>query len=344
MDTAGGLTPPGAPRRPDVVAFAQSPMLTAHKPGIIALRPLGLGDIYDGAVKVIRGNPRATVGLSALVGVATLLPAALLSAGVLYTLGQTRVSSESTLLRTLLPLIVVPVVAQLAAVALAGLLSHVVSEAVLGRKASVGDTWRTARGRLLPLLAATFAVGFLAAVVPTLLLGAGIAGVAGHRALLAAIGIVLGVLVGVVVMVPAGVLTALLGPVIVLERQGPVQGVRRAIALMRGGFWRLLGILLLTSLVAGVAAYVLRLPFSLLGAVGAGLFGAASPGSGGSGTVLSLSVLVGTLSSLLSTALVTPFTAAVSCLLYVDRRMRVEALDVQLLRYVVEGPTQQAAP
>ena len=38
-----------------------------HKPGVVALRPLGLGDFFDGAFKTIRGNPTAMVGLAALV-------------------------------------------------------------------------------------------------------------------------------------------------------------------------------------------------------------------------------------------------------------------------------------
>ena len=38
-----------------------------HKPGVVPLRPLGLGDFFDGAFKTIRRNPRAMVGLAALV-------------------------------------------------------------------------------------------------------------------------------------------------------------------------------------------------------------------------------------------------------------------------------------
>ena len=39
----------------------------AHKPGAIPLRPLSLGDMYDAAFKIIRFNPRATVGSAVLV-------------------------------------------------------------------------------------------------------------------------------------------------------------------------------------------------------------------------------------------------------------------------------------
>ena len=47
----------------------------AHKPGAMPLRPLGLGDIYDAAFRIIRFNPKATVGSAVLVAaVAMALP------------------------------------------------------------------------------------------------------------------------------------------------------------------------------------------------------------------------------------------------------------------------------
>ena len=46
-----------------------SPQLApgAIKPGIIPLRPLSLSDIFNGAVGYIRTNPKATLGLTAIV-------------------------------------------------------------------------------------------------------------------------------------------------------------------------------------------------------------------------------------------------------------------------------------
>ena len=52
-----------APRRPAPGQFLGA----AHKPGAIPLRPLALGDIYDAAFKIIRFNPKATVGSAVLV-------------------------------------------------------------------------------------------------------------------------------------------------------------------------------------------------------------------------------------------------------------------------------------
>ena len=39
----------------------------AAKPGIIPLRPLTLSEIFNGAVGYIRANPKATLGLTAMV-------------------------------------------------------------------------------------------------------------------------------------------------------------------------------------------------------------------------------------------------------------------------------------
>jgi hypothetical protein len=44
------------------------------------------------------------------------------------------------------------------------------------------------------------------------------------------------------------------------------------------------------------------------------------------------------LSALLSGSITTPFVAAVTGLLYIDRRMRLEALDVTLLREAQTNP------
>ena len=52
-------------------------MPVAHKPGAIPLRPLVLSDIFDGAFRIIRYNPKATIGAAVLVSaVAMIVPVA----------------------------------------------------------------------------------------------------------------------------------------------------------------------------------------------------------------------------------------------------------------------------
>lgn len=62
-----GYPPPGYPPQQ---GYAPPGVI---KPGVIPLRPLGLSDIFNGAVNYIRRNPKATLGLTAIVVVAAQL-------------------------------------------------------------------------------------------------------------------------------------------------------------------------------------------------------------------------------------------------------------------------------
>jgi hypothetical protein len=121
-------------------------------------------------------------------------------------------------------------------------------------------------------------------------------------------------------------------PAIVLEGHGVIAGVRRSFALTKGAFWRIFGITLVAGLLAGVAGMLLAFPFSLAG-TGMAFLAGQNPENGQMGVTL-----MSHLSSLLSGAITTPFVAAVTGLLYIDRRMRLEALDVVLLREAQSNP------
>src|SRR6478752_6983769 len=142
-----------------------------------------------------------------------------------------------------------------------------------------------------------------------------------------------GLLVGVLGGLPclAGAIwlstrTALAAPTIVLEGAGVRSGLRRSFALTRGAFWRTFGIILLVSVIAQIAGSMLAAPFSLLGIVGM----AATGDNMQSGLVML--VIASHLGRIVSGTLTTPFTAGVVGLLYIDRRIRLEGLDVTLIR------------
>ena len=84
-------------------------------------------------------------------------------------------------------------------------------------------------------------------------------------------------------------------------------------------------ITLLTLVVALFVSLVIQVPFELIG------YGSVSDLAGGGGDVLSARTLIASsLGSIVAATLVDPFTAGVRALLYVDRRMRAEGLDVAL--------------
>src|SRR5690606_4503205 len=49
------------------------------KPGVVPLRPLGLSEMFNGAVAYVRANPKATLGLTTIVVVAAQVLSLLLS-------------------------------------------------------------------------------------------------------------------------------------------------------------------------------------------------------------------------------------------------------------------------
>ncbi len=336
----GGHVPPPAPPPPGYgYGYGYAPPV--HKPGVVPLRPLGLGDFFDGAFKTIRRNPRAMVGLAALVTtgfmvVPVLVTLALAAAGRLsLDLGldqpsggiaafDTGAITFATYLGTFFGLF--------ATVVLNGLLVRVVAEAVLGRRTTAGQAWTATRGRLLRLAG----LMLLDLVVVTLLLGLPVA-VGVLVGVSAGAGAGFGVGVPLLVLAVAAVAFVqvryfqLAAPALVLERIGVFASLRRAGRLSRGQFWRILGITLLTGLVVGIVGQVISIPLALVGTIGPLVF----PGTGGA----LLLVLSSYLSQILVGALTTPFTSAVTALLYVDQRIRKEGLDVELIAASQRPPT-----
>jgi hypothetical protein len=111
----------------------------------------------------------------------------------------------------------------------------------------------------------------------------------------------------------------------VLEGSGVRQSLRRSGILVRRSWWRISGILLLTLVIASFVSQVLQIPFLLFGAGPTGLSRLTDP-NGSTTRVLVLSYI----GAGVAQTLVAPFTAGVRALLYVDRRMRAEGLDVAL--------------
>jgi hypothetical protein len=300
-----------------------------HKPGVVALRPLTLGDLYDGAFKTIRRNPGAMIGLSFLVCTAfmvvpTLITLGLAASGNLaFSLSGSTGSSfdndVASLMQNLGSLF-----GSLATVILNGVVVGIVGEAVLGRRTSIGQAWATVRGRIWRL------IGLLLLDVAVFVVLVGLA---------AAIGLLLGFQVGLA----AGLLTGiplgiaafvgfvflqirffLLAPAaLVLERTTVFASLRRAADLSRGQWWRLFGIQLLTALVVGLVSQVVAIPLAGVAVAGGFLL---------DGTVGALVFIFASYASqILVGALTTPFTSGVTALQYVDQRIRKEALDVELI-------------
>jgi hypothetical protein len=334
---SGGLAAPGAAeaaapaappyrgggviRGPDRVL-----LVTSHKPGIISLRPMSLGDVVDGAVKHIRRNAgtvfSATLVVLALAAVPAILVAALGAQGSWYSdLGADAVVDRGSFFGLLLVFGI-----GFASLVLAGALSYSVGEAALGRRPGLAELWRSVRRRLLPLvgLAALLTFGLaLPAVLLVLLIALATQG----NALLAAV--VISLLGGLVVAAWSAILltrTCLAGAAVVLERRSVFDALSRSWALTRGVFWRTLMRLVVIGLLCVVTFWVVQLPLLVVSSIITGVL-SLSP---------SLDAMVSSLglaaASLLSMTVVVPFAAGAISLIYVDQRMRLEGFDLVLQR------------
>ncbi len=329
------MQPPGSARQGGPMAGPQTPTWLAHKPGIVALRPLQLGDILDGAVRAIRFNPKSMVGFSAIVLAVFLVPSVAVAAGAthLVTTSLSRLGAGAEGFVGLPTTLVQTAFTTFATSILSGLLIYVVGQAVLGRKPDIGQTWRAVRGRvpaLLGLMIVAFLVTLLSlalVVVPGVLLLINNDNAAGLIVLL------LGFLCWIAFSIFFSTKISLAAPAMVLEGHGVRTGLQRSFALTKGSaFWRILGITLLAGLLAAIIGWILGMPFQF---VGLGAMFVAGPASESGQLIVTF---VSHLSALLSGSITTPFVAAVTGLLYIDRRMRLEALDVVLIRESQSNP------
>ena len=300
----------------------------APKPGVIPLRPLGLGEILDGAFASIRRNPKAVLGLAAVV----MTIAAVISATITRTLlnlgglnlpspGQQLTPAQATHLVGRIVAVVVPafgltlLLTFIVQAILAGLLAPIIARGVSGQQISAADAWRATRPRLPSLLLATLLV-LLAGLGPLLILGliVGIAFLAGAPAAVYAVLALLG-LVALVLTIWFSTMLSLVTPVVVLENESPGRALARSWRLVTRSFWRVFGITLLAGIIVAIAGGILQLPFTFLGAVS------------GSGIVATVVLVIGAIAAGTVTR---PITAGVTVLLYVNMRMRKEGLDLAL--------------
>lgn len=302
------------------------------QPGIVPLRPLGLGEVLDGSVRAIRANPTVMFGLTALVVTVTVvlqtlvqlylsrvlaasLSDAMLSSGLAADGGaeMTDILALSGAQTVTAPLLV-PAVTMLT-----GLLIVSVSRSVIGRTVSIREVLRSPR--VWWVFGFSVLVGLAQLVVLGALVGVVVLAFVQGQEALAWVVLVVGLLAVLVAGVWVMVRTLLVPAALMLEGKPFWATVARAWRLTRGSFWRLLGIYLLSSVLVSVLAQLFVVPASLIGSVVVGATGS-----------YDLTLVVSAIGNVVGLTVSTSFLAAVVALLYVDVRMRSEGLDVELAR------------
>jgi len=274
------------------------------------LRPLGIPEIIDAAIRIIRRRTRPLVTIAAVV----LVPIAIVqyfisrslqaTASGLQTISPTADPDEvfEQITESLGPLLVVGLttgaIAWLAQLLVWLALTKAIVDIYLDRPPDWKESLRYGLRRLPAAIGAS-----LIAFIPLL------------------VGFLLYVLPGVAL----ATLWSLTGVAIAAEGRGPGAGLSRSFDLVKRRFWPMLGVLILAILVTVVIGFVIGL-----------IVGAAT---------IAIPTIQLEVQTLLSTAIsifTTPFTAAVLTVAYFDLRVRLEGFDLELMAQSSDSPVPPA--
>ncbi|MCJ0872322.1 hypothetical protein [Streptomyces sp. AP-93] len=301
----------------------------AVKPGVIPLRPLGMGEILDGAVTTMRKHWRAVLPITLVVAVVVQLASVLMQK---YAFGDVVLdqSSDAPLdeqidaLGSFVGLSAADGFIQLiGAIVATAMLTMIFSRAVLGHGSSIGAAWREARPQLARLFGLTLLMGLGAALLfAVLVLPGALAGQIGLT--------VLGGFVAVGLVLWLWIRFSLASPALMLEKATVRKSLVRSSKLVKGSWWRIFGITLLTQIITGFVAALIIFPLTLVGGL---LFGGGLEGmTDGTGTASWGFLIVVAIGGVIGLTITMPMQAGVTVLLYVDQRIRREALDLELAR------------
>ena len=278
------------------------------------LRPLDVGDLLDETFRLYRRHFWLLIGVDAV----ALLPAAVVSLAPasLLTLMTTRPGSMTNaggsvdtagVLAFCGSALFAWLVSIVANFLLFAAMMPAISEARLGRRITVRAAYARGLRRLGPLLGLTIVYGLVT-------------------------GLLTMTVIGIPVAIYLSVAWGFAFPVLLLEGKAIGRAISRSAELVRGSWWRVLGIGLLLFLLYTIAGVLFSIPSGLVS---------------GLALVLQLSnillVLVSALSVLLSAAgqiLVSPILYCGWILLYYDLRVRKEGFDLELLAQEVERTIQ----
>jgi hypothetical protein len=285
------------------------------------LRPLSFGETLDRAFTLYRRNFALFVGTSLLTMVGVVIAAVVLGAlaGAMVALVPGAVGLVFAAL----------ILLGIAAVAMIpwGALAQQASQTYTGRRTSLGDGLEAGGRSAMTLVGAGVLAGLafgalmLVIFMVTYILNV-LAGSEGSTALSIVVS-----LLSVLGMMAAFVFVAALFfgvvPAVVVEEKGPVDAIIRSLQLAQGALPRIAGTMLVSILIT-------YLPILALAAVTGGMAALSmQPGANPVGMIVAF--VLQQLLTLVISLLTLPFLLSVIVVLYYDRRVRTEALDVQIL-------------
>lgn len=283
------------------------------------LRPLSVGDMIDRILRLIRANLVLFAGIS-------IIPALIIqvmqrASGLSQTIDPNNFSllldprTAATATRAFTPVdpiafLLVGVASAFVSMLVYGAVTAAVGERYLGHPIGIAQAFQ--RGlRAIPAALGAAILCFLVVTVAFVLIFVAVAVIN-----VAALSVLAGLIafVAFVFLLPWAFLSlAVLGPVIVIERLGPIRAIRRSFQLMDKARLRTLGLYVLVVIIAGILGQIFSVIF-LASFV----------------TEPTARAVLQTAAAVASSAISGPLVYGAFVLLYYDLRVRKEAFDLQL--------------
>lgn len=182
-----------------------------------------------------------------------------------------------------------------------GAIIHAVSEHSLRGTVAIRRAYRFAWGRLLSLAGAQILAGL-------------------------AVGLAAITIIGIPFAVYFGVRWQFAAQAVILEGRGAVDALSHSGDLVKGSWWRVVGIMFAAGIVTGILGALIGLPFG----IASGVLSVPS-GSYETGVIMPLEVIVSTVGGVLSSVITGPITGIWATLLYYDLRVRKEGYSLETL-------------
>jgi hypothetical protein len=260
-------------------------------------RPLDLGELFDELFRVYRSHFVLLAGVSLLVEVPGIVWSVMFGArfvglaNVTQPLTPQQAQSMFGDPAFIGGILVLAVVSLVLAPFFYGSVLQAAADAVQGRNPSYGSVLASVAGRYFPIWGWILTYGVVLTLIAI-------------------------TCVGIPVAIWLSVAWSLSAPVLFIERQGPLQAISRSWQLIRNAWWRTFGVLLLALLLATIIGGALGLVAQIAG------FAVPGPRE---------RLVVTTVVASILRCLVNPIVPIFLMLLYIDRRVRAEALELDVM-------------
>ena len=296
---------------------------------LIPLKQLSLSEIISGSLNSLRRMPKTLLGIGLfsgfIVGISSIIASALVVQSgesleipalpnPASTINQEQIEQLVAALGPTLKVGVITVIVLFFVQAIsAGMFTHVIGNAIIGKKIQANESWRKTRPQIIRIIL----LSFLSILFPVIAILVGLAvgiGLTGISSSFVFVGLGIGFVAALYLWIGFYVII----PVVVLEDASLRTSIKRSFFLIRGNVARVFGIGLMGLITSQALSIVVSAPFALLGQTNESQDQSTS------------TIFMSSMGSIIGYTVMLPFMATFATLLYTDLRIRKENIVNEL--------------